>query len=131
MKYNKTIQGFTLLEVLVALAVASIGLAGVIKVAGGNAYNAQQLQNKTLAQWVALNQITELRVTKQFPAVGQAKGDAEMAGRKWYWQQTTKVAPFSLPSIQKTLRQIEIDVYLDEDRKAGSLTTVTTFLAQP
>lgn len=114
-----------------ALAVASVGLAGVIKVAGGNAYNAQHLQNKTIAQWVALNQITELRVSKQFPAVGQAKGDAEMAGRTWYWQQETKAAPFPVPSIQKTLRQVEITIFSDEGRKTGSLITVTTFIAQP
>ena len=127
---RKHLKGFTLLEVLVALAVAGIGLAGVIKVAGGNAYNAQYLQEKTLAQWVALNRITELRMTKQFPAIGKAKGDADMAGRKWYWQQETKAAPFQLPGIQKTLRQIEIDVYADEDRKTSSLATVTTFIAQ-
>lgn len=131
MKYKKRIKGFTLLEVLVALAVAAIGLAGVIKVAGGNAYNAQHLQNKTIAQWVALNQVAELRMTKQFPAVGNAKGDAEMAGRTWYWHQKTIAAPFPNPIIQKTLRQIEINVYTDENHKTGSLTTVTTFIAQP
>lgn len=128
---KKHIKGFTLLEVLVALAVAGVGLAGVIKVAGSNAYNAQHLQNKTIAQWVALNRIAELRATNQFPTVGKAKGDAEMADRKWYWHQTTKAAPIPLPDIQKSLRQVEIDVYVDEDHKTGSLTTVTTFIAQP
>lgn len=128
MRKNST--GFTLLEVLVALAVAAIGLAGVIKVAGSTAYNAQHLQNKTLAQWVALNQITELRVTKQFPPIGQAKGDSEMADRKWYWQQETKAAPLDLPNIANILRQVEINVYADKDHKTGSLTTITTFIAQ-
>ena len=129
MKYNT--KGFTLLEVLVALAVASIGLAGVIKVAGGNVYNAQHLQNKTIAQWVALNRITQIRVTKQFPAIGHANGDAEMADRTWYWRQETTAAPIPLPEIQRTLRQVEINVYLDEDGKTGSLATVTTFIAKP
>jgi len=128
MKINS--KGFTLLEVLVALAVASIGLAGVIKVAGGNAYNAQHLQNKTIAQWVALNRISEVRLSNEFPAIGQQKGEAEMLGNKWYWQQVTKAAPIPDPTVQQNVRQIEVDVYVDEDRKTGSLITVTTYIAK-
>jgi len=126
---RKNITGFTLLEVLVALAVASIGLAGVIKVAGGNAYNAQYLQEKTLAQWVAMNRMAEIRVTNQFPKVGTEKGDAEMAGRKWYWQQETKAAPFPIPDIAKKLRQVEVSIYSDEGHKTAPLASLATFIA--
>ncbi len=128
---KKTISGFTLLEVLVALAVAGIGLAGVIKVAGGNAYNAQYLQEKTLAQWVAMNRIAEIRVKHEFPAIGSQKGDAELAGRKWYWQQETKAAPFPIPGIAQKLRQVEINIYTEDSNKASSLATLTTFIASP
>ena len=128
---KKCIAGFTLLEVLVALAVAGIGLAGVIKVAGGNAYNTQYLQEKTIAQWVAMNRMAELRMTNQFPKVGKEKGDAEMAGRKWYWQQETIAAPFPLPDIAKRLRQVEISVYADRDFKRDPLTSISTFVANP
>lgn len=124
---KRAIKGFTLLEVLVALAVAGIGLAGVIKVAGSNAYNAQYLQEKTLAQWVALNRIATLRVREEFPSVGTAKGDDEMAGRKWYWRQETRATPFVFT--KQTLREIEINVYTDEDRKTSPLATVFTYLA--
>ena len=126
---KKDISGFTLLEVLVALAVASIGLAGVIKVAGGNAYNAQYLQEKTLAQWVAMNRLAEIRVKHEFPTIGSQKGDAELAGHKWYWRQETKAAPFPLPGIAQKLRQVEINIYTDDSSKASSLATVTTFIA--
>ncbi len=130
---KKTITGFTLLEVLVALAVASIGLAGVIKVAGGNAYNAQYLQEKTLAQWVATNRIAELRVKNDFPAIGKKVGEMEMADRKWYWQQETKAAPLKIPgvNIANELRLIEINVYADEDRKTSPLVSLSTYLAKP
>lgn len=126
-------KGFTLLEVIVAMAVAAIGLAGVIKVAGGNAYNAQYLQEKTFAQWVAMNQITELRVKNDFPAIGKKTGDMEMAGRKWYWQQETKAAPLKIPGIDvgKELRIIEVIVYADEGRKNGALASLSTYLAKP
>ena len=128
---KKNITGFTLLEVLVALAVASIGLAGVIKVAGGNAYNAQYLQEKTLAQWVAMNHIAALRARHEFPNIGKSKGDVELAGRKWYWQQETKAPPLPIPGIQQELREIEITVYSDENYKASSLASLSTYLAKP
>ena len=128
---NKRITGFTLLEVLVALAVASIGLAGVIKVAGGNAYNAQYLQEKTLAQWVAMNRMAELRMTKIFPAVGERKDSVNLAGRDWYWREETKAAPFPIPDIAQRLRQVEITVYADEKRKTSPLASLTTFIANP
>ena len=129
MKLRKALAGFTLLEVLVALAVAGIGLAGVIKVAGGNAYNAQYLQEKTLAQWVAMNRISELRVRKDFPSVGDEKGDSEMADRTWYWKQVTKAAPFAIPGIAQKLRQVEVSVYADKDLKSSPLAILTTFVA--
>lgn len=131
--YRNTHQGFTLLEILVALAVASIGLAGVIKVVGGNAFNAQHLQNRTLSQWVAMNRIAELRVKNEFPSIGKKTGDMEMAGRKWYWQQETKGAPLKIPGVDvsKELRLIEINVYADADRKTGVLSSLSTYLSKP
>ena len=128
---KRIISGFTLLEVLVALAVASIGLAGVIKVAGGNAYNAQHLHSKTIAQWVALNRIAELRVRKEFPAVGKASGDSEMADQKWYWQQEARAPELPIPNIKQNLRIVEVNVYLDEGRKSTVFASVTTYLAKP
>ena len=124
-------RGFTLLEVLVALAVAGVGLGAVIKVAGGNAYNAQYLQEKTFAQWVAMNRISEVKLSNKFPAIGTEKGDVEMAGRTWYWTQESKAPPIPEPRIQSTVRQINVDVYGDEARKTSSLVTVTTYISLP
>lgn len=127
---RKNLRGFTLLEVLVALAVAAVGLAGVIKASGGNAFNAQHLSNKTLAQWVAMNQLAQMRMTKQFPPVGSAKGDAEMAGIKWYWQQETRAPKIAMQALSQNLREVEINVYKDEAHKTGSLATVITYLSK-
>ncbi|MDH5446368.1 MAG: type II secretion system minor pseudopilin GspI [Gammaproteobacteria bacterium] len=124
-------RGFTLLEVLIALAVAAVGLAGVSKVAGSNIYNAQYLQNKTIAQWVAMNRLTELRVRKEFPPIGKTKGDMEMAGRKWYWQQESKTTPFAMAAIKQSLREVEISVYTSDDSKASAIVSISTFLAKP
>ncbi len=55
-------RGFTLLEVLVALAVLAIAMAALIKTGGENTRSAAYLRDKTLAQWVAMNVIAEQRL---------------------------------------------------------------------
>ena len=134
----KSMHAFTLLEVLVALAVASIGLAAVIKVAGGNAYNAQYLEERTLAQWVALNQLAVTQGLNQLPQKGQTSGKDELAGRTWYWRQEVKepqkIAEGGLPQLQAylqaNLRQVEVSVYAVEGQEDNPLAIVTTLIGQ-
>ena len=122
MKFKST--GFTLLEVLVALAVAAIGLAAVIKVAGGNAYNAQYLQEKTFAQWVALNRLAELQLEGQLPAKESKEGSEELMGRRWFWLQRAEDIK-SIGTIEITqLRKVEVSVYPTEDQDGSPLAVI-------
>ena len=59
-------HGFTLLEVLVALAILAIVMGALIKVTDSYAFNAGYLQQKTLAQWIAENKATEYQLMQQF-----------------------------------------------------------------
>ena len=56
-------RGFTLVEVLVALVVVAIGLAALMIAVSGTARTSGYLRDKTLAQWIALNRLTEVRLT--------------------------------------------------------------------
>lgn len=85
--------GFTLLEVLVALAVLAIAMAGLIKVAGGSASNLAYLENKTIAHWVAMNQIAAARIADPRPSVGTTQGEETMAGRDWSWSLDVSETP--------------------------------------
>ncbi len=78
-------RGFSLMEVLVALAVLAIAMAALVKSAGGFTANQVHLENKTLAHWVALDQLTLLRASGS-PTLGSQEGEQEMAGRLWRWQ---------------------------------------------
>lgn len=134
---KRFITGFTLLEVIVALAVAAVGLAGVIKVAGGNAYNAQHLQQKTLAQWIAMNRISQLRARKEFPPIGSANGKMTFTdeleakqGDWWYWKQETVKLPLTFPGLENELRQVTVTIYKDEDFKTSILASLTTYVAR-
>jgi len=78
-------SGFSLMEVLVALAVLAIAMAGLIKIAGGSTANLAYLENKTIAHWVGMNQIAAARVADPKPQVGMSQGEETMAGRDWGW----------------------------------------------
>jgi type II secretion system protein I len=81
--------GFTLIEVLVALAIVAIGMAAVLSALTSSASTVLYMRDKTLANWVALNHIAEQRLQPQMPQLGNSDGDVDYAGRKWHWRQET------------------------------------------
>jgi general secretion pathway protein I len=83
---RRTSSGFTLLEVLVALAVLAIALGAIIKVAIDSTATVSYLRDRTLAGWVASNKITELLLSSDWPAPGESQGSARMGDRDWSWR---------------------------------------------
>jgi general secretion pathway protein I len=80
--------GFTLIEVLVALAIVTLGMAALLGTLSSAANTAGYLQDKTLAEWVALNQVATMRLQSSGPTKGNTDGEVDYAGRKWKWSQT-------------------------------------------
>ena len=60
-------RGFTLIEVMVALVVIALGMLGVIQAVSQTASNSGYLRDKTIAHWVAMNRLTEVRLQKAAP----------------------------------------------------------------
>ena len=108
----RAVKGFTLIEVLVALAIVAIGMAAVLEALTSSANTALYLEDKTLAQWVALNRIETVRLTGTVPTGGTSNDNIDYAGRSWEWQQ--KVSNTQIPGMV----QIEVDVR-PADSKAG------------
>ena len=100
-------NGFTLLEVLVALAIVAVALSAIIRATGLNANNALYLENKTFAHWVAMNIMQETRLQTALPKESQRNGSVEMAQREWFWE--LKVSD----TMEKSLKRVEIQVKLD------------------
>lgn len=75
--------GFTLLEVLVALAIVAVISVGMYNTRAGHLTNLQRVQSKTFAHWVALNKLTEFYYFEEFPSAGLKKYDATLGGREW------------------------------------------------
>ncbi len=120
----KRARGFTLLEVMVALAVIAIGLGAVITEASRNISNATLLEAKTLGHWVATNKVAEMQVRKAWPSTGEESGDVEMAGRDWYWTVITIDTPYD------RMRRIDVEVRTDSGSERP-VVTVIAYLGKP
>lgn len=115
-------DGFTLIEVLVALAIVAVGMAAVMRTLTSSADTVFYMRDKTFAQWVALNQIVNLRITGQVPGVGNSEGDTDYAGRKWHWRQ--EVTALDIPGAERIdVRVRPAEVKGDAD--SGWYTTVS------
>ena len=116
-KHSDKQQGFTLIEVLVALVILAIALSAMIKTASENTINTAYLRDKYLASVVASNKLNEMRILKTWPGVGRSNGYIEMAKQRWRWEMEIK------PTLDSRLRQVIIRVAHDqnEDRKLYTL----------
>ncbi len=105
-------KGFTLIEILVALSVIAISLGAILSTSGSQAQQASYLKQKSIAHWVAMNEITRLQVENSFPSVGDEDGSTEMANHEWFWTRTTKKL-----AITKDVREVTFQIYADKQRK--------------
>ena len=78
-------RGFTLIEILIAVAVLAVAMSALISGMARYADNAAYLREKTVALWVAHNRLTEIDLEPAWPSLGKSDGDAEMAGIEWRW----------------------------------------------
>ncbi len=119
---NKSVKAFTLLEVLIAMAIFSTAAVGLM--ANITSYQRVQLTSnqRTIGHLVAMNQLAETRLKKNWPNVGVTRGDAEMAGITWYWTQTVS------KTTEQNLRQVEVEVRLEREDEL-KVTSFVGFIA--
>ncbi len=109
-----------MIEVMVALTIIAISLGALLNTSGTQANSAGYLKRKTIAHWVAVNELTQLRITKEFPGEGDKKGSTEMADKEWFWTRTT------IKTEDKDARQIIFTVYADKERE-NNLSSLTGY----
>jgi len=97
-------RGFTLIEVVVALAVVALALSAIIQTTGGAIANHAYLRDRTLAHWVARNALTELRLSRKWPDVGSRSGTSEFGNHEWDW--SIKVTQTE----EENMRRLDIEV---------------------
>ena len=115
--------GFTLIEVLVALAIVVIGMAAVLGALSSSAGTISYLRDKTFAQWVALNRIANLRLSGQQPPTGNSDGDIDFAGRSWHWRQ--EVVTTQVPGVERIDIKVRPKDVKPDNEDSGWFTTVS------
>jgi len=88
-----TPSGFTLLEVLVALAIIAIALTAAVRATGVSIDSSAQVKERMLATWVAQNRLADLTARRVFPALGRRTGNATEAGRAFQWEENVSSTP--------------------------------------
>jgi general secretion pathway protein I len=86
-------RGFTLLEVLVALAIVALGMSAVFLQAGQSTTATVLVRDKVLAGWIAANRFNDLSLQSMPPAVGEMGGEVTYAGRQWRWRTQVSITP--------------------------------------
>jgi general secretion pathway protein I len=122
---RERVTGFTLLEVLVALAVLALTMGAVIKAVGDYTGNQAYLRDRTFAIWVARNVLAEQQLQNAWPGVGELKGTSDMGSREWSWLATVTQTE------EEELRRLDIEVHMIEDEDAEPLAVLSGFLMQP
>ena len=108
--------GFTLVEMLVALAIFSLAALALLRLEGATVANTARLQDQAIAQIVARNIAVETLTDPVAPAFGRESGQAANAGRTWTWTRETGRSP------EPRIQQIEIRVQGQLGQEAARLT---------
>jgi len=119
-------RGFTLIEILVALAIIAVALSAGMRALAQSADSATALKARTLGLMVAQNRLAAAQIAAPWPATGNYRGDAAQAGAQFLWSEVVTTTP------NPAFRKIEISV-MEPDRPDYRIAHLVGFIgnAQP
>ena len=123
MRRHKGRAGFTLVEVLVALAIVSIALLAALRAAGQGTNAAGELRLRTLAGWVAENRLAEHRARGDWLALGIARGTQRQGGIEFAWREEVIATPH--PAFRR------VDLFVSAPAEERALARLTGFVVFP
>lgn len=115
-------QGFTLLEVLVALAITALALGAGLRAAGVLTHNAQRLGDVLAAQWCADNQLADMRLMRLFPGAGDSSFECDQLGGRYIGKLVTRSTP------NPNFRRVDAEM---ADAEGRPLLRLTAIVARP
>ncbi len=93
-------KGFTLIEVLLALAIIAIALTALLKATAQNVSNTQRIKEKSISHWIAMQGVAMVQTDiVQVPANQEITKVTSMLGQRWYWR--VKLSPTPIKSVQQ------------------------------
>jgi len=116
--------GFTLLEVLVALAIISIGLLAALRASGQGSNSVEELRARMFAGWVAESRLAEHRARGDWLPLGIHRGTENQGGVDFGWREEVVATPNS------AFRRVDVSVFALRD-ESHALARLTGFVTQP
>ena len=113
-------SGFTLIEVLVALAIITISLAAAMRATSAAVTNSGEMQDRTLARWVGRNELARLQTQLSLPAPGRISGEVTQGDIGFSWDASVETTP------NPNFRRVEILVRRQSGER--SLATISGFI---
>jgi general secretion pathway protein I len=110
-------EGFSLVEVLVALVVVALALLALARTATVQVRTFDALRERTLAGWVAANVLAEARLAAALPPTGRSDGQLDLGGRRWRWQREVQA------TADAQIRRVDIRVFVAEAREPSASLT--------
>ena len=97
-------RGFTLIEILVALAIVAIALGAALRATSAALGSSVEIQDRTIARWVAKNELARLQTLSVLPPPGKQSGEVRQANVDWSWEAVIDTTP------NPNFRQVQIVV---------------------
>lgn len=120
-------RGFTLVEVLVALAIISVALLAALRAAGQATQAVDELRMRLFAGWVAQNRLAEHRARGDWLALGISRGVQRQAGADFAWREEVIGTPN--PAFRRV--DVFVTVPTTPSGDARVLARLTGFVVRP
>lgn len=116
--------GFTLLEVLVSLAIISIALLAALRASGQATNNVNELRTRLLASWVAENRLAKHRLHGDWLPLGIERGKENEGNIEFSWREEVVATP------NHAFRRLDIFIYIAPE-ETHVLSHFTSFIVNP
>jgi len=112
--------GFTLLEIIIALAIVVVALIGIYGGLVKNVKNTAAIDERLVANWVAANAIAEMRLASRQGTLNLKSDSVDMGGRNWRYEMTAQDAPNPL------IAKVDVQVFYADGNEPSN--TVTAYV---
>ena len=117
-------RGFTLLEVMLALSILALVGISISQSVGANVSNTLYMRQKTLARWIADNELTTIRLSDEWPKTEWTRSTTDMAGQEWH------VRARSIETADSDFRMVVVEVRNQQNYEEPALERLETFMVR-
>lgn len=111
--------GFTLIEVLVALAILGIAFGASVRAVSQSTHTLEALRDRTEANALASERLDELRLGNDWPTIGEKSKSFKANNRQWYWRRVTT------ETADRDVRKVEMEVGLEKTQATKAQLMIT------